>query len=217
MSTRRLRWRVLGACVGAGLVLAGCTSTAADGPSSSGTTASASVVTPSSIAASSAAPSPTPSVASVPPASSAVVTSLDPAAQEAADRAAVEAQWTKFWVTYDGIVRLPKSERLAQLELVAVSPITDSIIKAADYADSQGIDNYGRWIHRLSWLSSIDGGTTAIIADCQDQSETGTYKVSSGEILTTGKARTNLRGEFVRSADGVWRLKKLYAIGDREC
>jgi len=216
MSTRRLRWRVLGACVGAGLVLAGCTSTAADGPSSSGTTASASVVTPSSIAASSAAPSPTPSVASVPPASSAVVTSLDPAAQEAADRAAVEAQWIKYWDVYINIVRTAADQRFALAATVAVDPAQANLSKSAEYFESHGRDTYGSVSHRLSWTDAIAKSGQAVLSDCQDQSQFGSIDVNTGQKLTVGVQRDNIKARFVEGPDGVWRVSDIYLL-DTPC
>ena len=46
---------------------------------------------------------------------------------------------------------------------------------------------------------------------------TGTYEVESGKILTVGKERSSMRGEFTKDGDGIWRLKQLYLLGDQEC
>ena len=222
MSRHGVRSRAAAGCAAVILGVAGCSSSSADAPgTTTGSTGpSASVISVPSTGAgasgSSSPTTPTPSVIDVPTVV-ATPTSLDPDAQEAADRAAVEAQWTKFWITYDGIVRTPPDERLAQLNIVAVPPVTDNVLQAASDADQKGIDNYGTWTHRLSWQFPINGSSIAVIADCQDQSKTGTYEVASGKVLTVGKARSNMRGEFTKGQDGVWRLQTLYLIGDTGC
>jgi len=222
MSRQGVRRRAAAGCAAVILGVAGCSSSSADGPgTTTGSAApSASVISvPSTGSGASGSSSPTaltPSVIDVPTVV-ATPTSLDPDAQEAADRAAVEAQWTKFWITYDGIVRTAPDERLAQLNMVAVPPVTENVLQAASDADQKGIDNYGTWIHRLSWQFPINGSSTAVVADCQDQSETGTYEVASGKVLTVGKERSNMRGEFTKGQDGVWRLQTLYLIGDTGC
>ena len=89
------------------------------------TTPSASVIdtsTASGATASSPPASPTPSVIDVPTPSSAPPTLAGPAAQEAADRAAVEAAWVEFWKVYEAIVRTAKGSRAAELASVAVAP-----------------------------------------------------------------------------------------------
>jgi hypothetical protein len=208
-------WRVVACGVAVVFGLAGCTSGSADGPTSTSplTLGSPSVIDTSTTSVaptvSSPAVSPTPSVVDVPTPSSAAPSSLDPAAQEAADRAAIEAQWVKFWQVYEGIVRTPKNDRLAILNTVAVPPITDNLLDTAEKADSQGVDNYGTIVHRLSWQFPVNGESNATIDDCQDQSKTGTVKIGSGEILTTGEERSNMRGQFVRDESGSWRLQGL--------
>ena len=178
---------------------------------------------------------PSPSVADVPPSPSSpessesgasstaasspaqTVDNQDTSAQETAVRLAVEGQWLQFWIAYDQIVRTPREDREAKLHSVAEPTLVANVLKAADDADSDGIDNYGTWTHRISWQFPIAGSQTAIIADCQDQSKTGTYEVASGKILTVGKERSNMRGEFAVGTDGIWRLRQLYLLGDQEC
>ena len=218
----RMTPRRITACAAAvALLVAGCTSTTADDPTRATASKSPTAPTPSvlDISPSPNSPNPREGPASSLPAtnSNGTAGSPDPAAQEAADRAAVEAQWTRFWIVYDQIVRTPRETRKEELGSVAEADIVASILKAADDADSQGIDNYGTWTHRLSWQFPIGGSSTAVIADCQDQSMTGTYEVESGKILTVGKERSSMRGEFTKDSDGIWRLKQLYLLGDQEC
>src|SRR5690349_15236359 len=135
-------WRVVACGVAVVFGVAGCTSGSADGPTSTSplTLGSPSVIDTSTTSVaptvSSPAVSPTPSVVDVPTASSAPPSSLDPAAQEAADRAAVEAAWVQFWQIYTNIVRTPLAQRSAALDMVAVDPIRTEILNAAANFDS---------------------------------------------------------------------------------
>ena len=207
MSRRVVRWRTLACIVVVLLGVVGCTSSSADGPgtTSAGTTASASVIDPSPSSTPAASSSLAPSVIDVPT----LPTTLDPAAQEAADRSSVEGQWVAFWNVYDAIVRTPKDQRAAELAAVAVPPVSDNVLDAANQADIDGVDNYGPVTHRLSWQFPINGASTATIADCQDQSQVGTIKVLTGEISALGQPRSNMRGVFNKGEDGVWRLSQI--------
>lgn len=214
----------------AALAIAGCTNTAPGGSTTSGALSMS--VTPS-VADSPDQPTPEPSptvssaASSGSPSSDGLDTSTRSAAsaqssenlspQEAADRAAIEAQWIKFWVVYDEIVRTPVAQRKERLQSVAVSPALDEVLEAANQADADGIDNYGTWSHRLSWETPVAGQTTAVISDCQDQSQTGTIDVASGKTLTVGKSRSHMRGEFVKTPNGIWLLRQVYFIVDRPC
>ena len=93
------RWRLVACALLVGTVVAGCTTSTADDPTSAvpSSTASPSVVDTSPASPASSVPaSPSPSVidASTPPPTS--PSALDPEAQEIADRAAVEAAWASF-------------------------------------------------------------------------------------------------------------------------
>ena len=158
--------RRLGAIVGAAVIAlccAACSSSTAEAPDTSpvGTTASASVIEPSgssTVAVSSSLAPPTPSVIDVPtptPASSSA--SLDPEAQEMADRAAIEAQWIKFWEIYNEIVRTPVDQRPQALDAVSVEPIRTQILEAASRFDSQGLDYYGAVVQHPYWVTPVNG------------------------------------------------------------
>ncbi len=79
--------------------------------------------------------------------------------------------------------------------------------------DGSGIDNYGYVKHHIIFPMSIDGAPIAPIADCQDQSETGTVETATGKVLTTGEPRVNIRGEMHKGEDGIWRVHSLFAPG----
>ncbi|HEY4994625.1 MAG TPA: hypothetical protein VII33_21340, partial [Nakamurella sp.] len=133
MSRRIVRWRAAAGCAAVVLAVAGCSSSSAVGPgTTTGSAApSASVIsvpsTGSGASGSSSPTAPTPSVIDVPTVV-ATPTSLDPDAQEASDRAAVEAQWVKFWDIYINIVRTPSLDRDAlAAELPSIQCIVTSL------------------------------------------------------------------------------------------
>jgi len=198
------------------ILVAGCTSSTADGPTSTAVvsvTVSPSVIDPSSLVPStSAPPSPSPSVVE-PPAS----TSLDPAAQEAADRAAIEAQWIKFWDVYRDMIRTPDERRDELLAAVVTSPLKETMINEARSAQAAGQDNYGTVQHRIFWDIPVAGSSVATIADCQDQTGTGIVDVTTGQKVSEGVDQIEIRGQMVESDDGVWRVQALFESGDSSC
>ncbi len=203
--------------LGVFILAAGCTANSADGPTSipvASVTATPSVVDPSTFAPSSNAAPASPSPSAV---ESSAPSSLDPAALEAADRAAIEAQWTELWEIYTILARMAADERKSSLVAVTSSPLTENLVEAARQANLDGVDNYGKVIHRLFWQTGVDGATTATIADCQDQSQAGTVRVSTGETLTTGRPRISLRGDFIKGDDGIWRARQIIDLGNSDC
>ncbi len=207
------------ACVtGAIMALAaGCTTSTADGPSTSpspSVTASASVVDPSSTPPSSSDPSsPTPSVAEP----SAPTTATDPAAQEAADRAAIEAQWAAFWKVYAEIVRTPDLDRAAALDLVSVDPLKSRVLKDASDFEAQGIDNYGSVVLDPYNIEFSPDRSSAVIQDCQDQSGFGSLYVATGKKRTVGISGNHAQAGLVRGSDGVWRVQTLQYVENVPC
>lgn len=208
--------RTVTLAVGVLVLVAGCTSSSADGPTSTAivsVTVSPSVIDPSSLLPSPTAPA-SPSPSSQPPPSP---TSLDPAAQEAADRAAIEAQWIKFWIAYSDMIRTPDDEREELLSAVATSPLKETMIDEARIAETEGRDNYGSVRHRIYWDIPIEGKPIATIADCQDQTGTGVVDVNTGEKLSEGVDQVSLRGQMLRGNDGIWRVQALFESGETSC
>lgn len=138
---------------------------------------------------------------------------LAPEAREAADRAAIESQWISFWRAYADIVRVPVDQREGVLAAVATPDLNERMRAAIADGDGSGIDNYGYVKHRIIFPLSIDGAPIASIADCQDQSGTGTVEAATGKVLTAGESRVNIRGEMHKGEDGIWRVHALLAPG----
>ena len=207
--------RVRGAAIAAGVLVlaAGCTTSSADGPTSTAivsVTASPSVVDPSTFLPSSSVPSPSAVESSAP-------SSPDSAPQEAADRAAIEAQWLAFWDVYRDMIRASDDQRESLLAKVATSPLKEAMITEARNAQAAGQDNYGTVRHRTFWDIPVDGNKVATIADCQDQTGTGIVEVSTGRKVTEGVDGIEIRGQMVEGEDGLWRVQALFEAGDSNC
>jgi len=213
---RGFAWRAAIGVLALGLAVTGCTTSTADDPTSTVTSSgpSASVVDTSPVASSSPLPSPSPSVIEVPTPSASP--SLNPEAQELADRAAIEAQWVKFWDVYENIVRTPREDRAAALDSVAVDPMKGKVLAAASNFDAEGLDYYGAVTERPYWVDSI-AGDLAVMRDCQDQSQYGSVYVSSGEKRTVGIDRNSLQAGFIRGPDRIWRVQNVQYLENVPC
>ena len=137
--------------------------------------------------------------------------------EESADRAAVESQWVKSWDVYLEIARTPASDREALAATVAVDPTKTNMLSDAAKFDTQGLETYGSLGHRISWPQPINGGTTALIDDCQDRSQSGAIKTATGDKISVGVARDHYQGSLVKGDDGVWRVEQVYYLKDEPC
>jgi len=219
---REFRWRVAGCLTAVAVLVAGCTSSSADGPTGSSGSASSAAVSPSVAEVST---SPSSSVASNDVATSSIPATIptsvsgspDPAAQEAIDRAAIEAQWVAFWDIYNGIVRTPTEQRRRALEPVAVDPILSEIVDAATRFDSQGLDYYGSVVQHPYWPTPVNGQPFAVMRDCQDQSQYGSVYVANNVKRSVGVDRNSLQAGFVRADDGIWRVQNFQHLENVPC
>ena len=144
-------------------------------------------------------------------------TDSGPPAGEAADRAAVEAQWVKSWDVYLAIATTPAADREALAATVAVDPIKAKMLEAGTQFDAQGLQTYGTLGHRISWPQPINGAPTAVIDDCQDASQTGSMKTATGDKATVGVPRDHYQGSLVRGDDGIWRVAQVFYLKDEPC
>lgn len=213
--------RVRGAAIVAAVLAlaAGCTTSSADGPTSTAVvsvTVSPSVVDPSTFLSSSSLPPPSASPSAV-ESSPSTPPSADISPQEAADRAAIEAQWIKFWLVYRDMVDTPAEQRTELVSSVAKSPLTETMLDIAQDANADGIENYGEVTHHLFWEIPVDGQNVAAIGDCQDQTETGTIDVATGLKSPPGGSKVNIRGQLVRESNGIWLVQTLVDMGTNNC
>lgn len=208
---RGTRLRAVGLTVGILIVVGGCTTSTADGPSSTAiapVTVSPSVIDPSSLHPGTSAAPPSPSPSAVEPSTSTAASSeISP--QEAADRAAIEAQWTQFWTVYTGIIRTPADQRSAALDLVSIDPAKASVLGAASRLEADGLDYYGSVILRPYSIEIDSEKGIAVLEDCQDQSGYGSVYVKTGKRRTVGVSDNHTQAGFVRGDDGVWRVQNV--------
>ena len=182
------------------------------------TSTSAALSTASASPSQSSAPeSPTPQSSASANPSATAATDSGVSAGEAADRAAVEAQWVKSWDVLLGIGATPLVDREALAATVAIDPTKTNIVGAGAALDSQGLQTYGTLGHRISWPQPINGATTALIDDCQDRSQAGSMETATGKKVTVGVPRDHYQGNLVKGDDGVWRVAEVYYLKDEPC
>ena len=198
-----------------GAVLGGCTGTSGVNTQTLDPISS----TASSPSSTEASPSQTPASQSPSPAGPSATSGTDSglSVDESADRAAVESQWVKSWDVYLEIARTPAADREALAAAVAVDPTKANMLSDAAKFDTQGLETYGSLGHRISWPQPINGGTTALIDDCQDRSQSGAIKTATGDKVTVGVARDHYQGSLVKGDDGVWRVEQVYYLIDEPC
>ncbi len=139
------------------------------------------------------------------------------AATESVDRAAAEAQWTKYWEIYAALPHTPEDQWDALLAPVAVESMVNAAKDDARSIRDEGNDTYGTVGHRFTWTKPISGSDTAVLQDCNDGSQAGAYETATGNKITVGVPRQNTMGTLVRGADGVWRVSAAYIVKDTPC
>jgi hypothetical protein len=149
--------------------------------------------------------------------SSATSGSFDPTAQEAADRAAIAAQWSAFWKVYIGIVKTPEAQRSAALAAVSVDPAKGRVLEAASRLEADGLDYYGDVTLRPYSIDLDEGGRQAVLMDCQDQSRYGSLYVATGKKRTVGVDHNHAQAGFVRGDDGIWRVQDVQYVENVPC
>ena len=70
---------------------------------------------------------------------------------------------------------------------------------------------------RYSWPQPINGSNTALVADCEDGSQTGALETATSNKKTVGTERSHKQGSLVRGADGIWRVQGSFFIKDTPC
>lgn len=75
-------------------------------------------------------------------------------AAEADDRAAAEAQWTKYWEVYAALPHTPEDQWDALLTPVAVESMINAAKDDARSIRDEGNDTYGTVGHRFTWTQA---------------------------------------------------------------
>ena len=149
--------------------------------------------------------------------SSSSETSGTVSAAEADDRAAAEAQWTKYWEVYAALPHTPEDQWDALLTPVAVESMINAAKDDARSIRDEGNDTYGTVGHRFTWTKPVGGSDTAVLQDCNDGSQAGAYETATGNKITVGVPRQNTMGTLVRGPDGIWRVSAAYIVKDAPC
>jgi hypothetical protein len=123
---------------------------------------------------------------------------------EEAERAAVEAAYTKFWSVSWGLDRRPPGQWGATLATVATNPVLSRLYEGTRLQRAQGTRLYGQVVPHPT-LRALTGGTARVI-DCQDASHAGQADARTGTPKTVGVARSPVTATLTRGPDGVWRV-----------
>jgi len=150
------------------------------------------------------------------PTPTATSTTLDGAAKEKTDRAAAEAIWRKFVSLIGTVESLPAGEVDAAVSSVAVDPTASRMRAENAQFRAEGRAGYGQAISLITWPQPIGGQDTAVLNDCQDESQAGFLDVKTGNKLTVGTVNTPYRGTLQRTADG-WRVAKEELVQGATC
>lgn len=171
------------AFVASALIVAGC--------SSSGSSPQLGDPVPSTPAATSTGPSPT--VSSSSPATGSV-------------RSQILAQYQAFWRALPGASRAAASHRRALLSKYTASPELGSLLAGMARQDREGKVIYGfDKPHAVVSTLALSQGV-AVVTDCQDSSQSGVARRTSGRRLTVGVKRNHVVSTMHRGADGAWRV-----------
>jgi hypothetical protein len=157
--------------------------------------------------------SPPPLRSSAPPPPKTTATA-DP---EAANRAAIEAVWAKYWVISLGLTKVPAIDRLTLMETVAIPSIATTVVGGAAKEVTAGEAGYGRVVHRPSWATPVGGKSTAVMNDCMNDYNAGTLDVKTGKPIRAGIYRDNFRATFTKGSDGLWRVAKIEYLENVPC
>ncbi len=172
----------------------------------------------SSPAATSATRSTTRSSATGSPTATATPTStVTPADPEAADRVAIEAVWTKYWITTKGLLKVPAGNRLNVMTTIAVPALAATVVSETAQEEAAGQGEYGVIVHRPYWATPVGGKSTAVMTDCMNSYNAGTLDVKTGKHLRAGTYRDNTRATFSKGTDGLWRVAKIEFLVNVTC
>lgn len=141
----------------------------------------------------------------VPPSSPSSVVPTATATTPARDeRAAVEADYRRFWSVSWNVDKQPPARWRPVLAGVSVDPVLTRLLAGTKAQREAGIRLYGQVVARPAVTRIAQG--RAEIKDCQDASNAGQADAASGKRRTVGVARTPVTAFLVRGSDGVWRV-----------
>lgn len=132
----------------------------------------------------------------------------------AADRTEIAKVWALYWKVLDDAGTRRAGDFSKRAAEVATGREYQGLVDTDINFRKNGIANFGSFTSRISWgpLS----GDEAVIRDCMDQSEYGTYDTSNNKAITIGSLRVNLNATFKRVKAG-WRVAAIYEPPGEAC
>jgi len=128
----------------------------------------------------------------------------------------VIAQYREFLRVTSRLTDVPSHERPGLISEVATAPILPTIMTNLARMDTAGEVLYGQPRTRQPRVE-FSGRRTAIVRDCQDTSDSGRKKESTGKILSKGVPRAAVVVTLQRGKDGVWRAAKVVYPAGKRC
>ncbi|MGQ0631499.1 MAG: hypothetical protein ACT4P1_10680 [Sporichthyaceae bacterium] len=147
-----------------------------------------------------------------PPAAVDAPTTPGPTSSAPSEEQTILAAYREFFARQTEISLAPKEERRLLLEPFTVDPALERVLRGMFAAEEFGEVGYGA-PELDPTVASIDGDE-ATIADCQDTSETGRKKRTSGKITTKGFDEDSVRTTMRRGPDGSWRVSSVDYVDD---
>ena len=125
-----------------------------------------------------------------------------PGRYEARSLPSIEA----FWRALPGASRAAASHRRALLSKYTANPELGSLLAGMARQDREGKVIYGfDKPHAVVSTLALSQGV-AVVSDCQDSSQSGVARRTSGRRLTVGVKRNHVVSTMHRGADGAWRV-----------
>ena len=98
---------------------------------------------------------------------------------------------------------------------LAVDPEYTTLLSTIKATRDVGEVGYGSDVVRPD-LQSVVGGVATLV-DCQDTSNAGRMKITTGEKVTKGHKNDLVQVTMKRGADGIWRVATLASAAAGSC
>ena len=125
-------------------------------------------------------------------------------------------QYRAFFAAIAPVWAMPDAAaRAAAMAKLAVDPEYTTLLSTIKATRDVGEVGYGSDVVRPD-LQSVVGGVATLV-DCQDTSNAGRMKITTGEKVTKGHKNDLVRVTMKRGADGIWRVATLASAAAGSC
>lgn len=132
------------------------------------------------------------------------------------DRADAEIVWRKFDTLGTTMQSLSADQVTPALTAVAIDPALSRMQAQNTQFRAEGKVGYGTDISYISWPKPINGGDTAVLQDCSDQSKSGYQDAKTGNKLTVGTPNTPIQVTLKRTDQG-WKVSEADLVTGGTC